>query len=77
MSRDVQSMYMRYFMYSAEESARNTRVHGKSYKDGTVIVRGVPKPYTSIVTDPNSTPPDAILVTKGDIRKINYTESSR
>ena len=49
------------------------KLYGNNAKFGTVIVRGVPKRYTSIVSDMNNTKPDAIIVTKGDIRKIQYT----
>ena len=65
-----QSMYYRYFVYSAEEEALKEKVHGRNAKFGTVIVRGVPKRYTSILTDLKDSRPDAIVVTKGDIRKI-------
>ena len=44
---------------------------------GTVVVRGVPKRYTSIVADLNDTKPDAIVVIKGDIRKIKYNPPTR
>jgi hypothetical protein len=76
-SKTVPSMYNRYFMYSASDAARATRVYGKNTECGTVIVRGVPKPYTSIVTDPSSSATDAVVVTQGDIRKIKYTEPTR
>lgn len=68
----MKSIYQRYFMYSAEEEARRIRVHGTNAKFGTVIVNGVPKRYTSIVLDPSQSNTDAILVIKGDIRKIKY-----
>ena len=74
MSNNIPSMYYRYFIYSAEEETMLRKVHGNNLKLGNVIVRGVPKTYTSIVTDPNNTKPDAIVVLKGDIRKIKYTD---
>ena len=71
------SMYYRYFVYSAEEEALKQTVHGINAEFGTVIVNGVPKRYTSIVNDPAKTPADALIVIKGDIRKIKYTPPSR
>ena len=77
MTINQQSMYYRYFVYSAEEEALKQKVHGQNAKFGTVIVRGVPKRYTSILTDIAESRPDAIIVIKGDIRKIKYTPPSR
>lgn len=74
---NVPSMYYRYFVYSAEEAERATRIYGKTAAPGSVIVKGVPKPYTSIMTDPSAMNTDAIVVTKGDIRKIKYTEPTK
>jgi hypothetical protein len=65
-------MYQRYFMYSAEEEAMKIRVNGNNAKFGVVIVKGSPKKYTSMVTDPKNSRADAIVVAKGDIRKIKY-----
>ena len=72
-----QSMYYRYFIYSAEEEELRKKVHGSNASFGTVIVRGIPKRYTSIVTDPNKSKADALVVIKGDIRKIKYTPPTR
>ena len=72
-----QSMYYRYFIYSAEEEKIRKKVHGPNASFGTVIVRGIPKRYTSIVTDPNKSKADALVVIKGDIRKIKYTPPTR
>lgn len=69
----VPSLYYRYFVYSSEEELLKIKLHGNNAKFGTVVVRGVPKRYTSIVSDINNTKPDAIVITKGDIRKIQYT----
>lgn len=77
MANSTQSMYYRYFVYSAEEEALRQKIHGINASFGTVIVRGVPKRYTSIVTDMNNTRPDSLVVCKGDIRKIKYTPPSR
>ena len=70
-------MYYRYFVYSAEEEALRQKVYGNNASFGTVIVRGIPKRYTSIVTDINNSKSDSIVVCKGDIRKIRYTPPSR
>ena len=71
--QNASSMYHRYFVYSAEEESLKQKVHGPNATFGTVSVRGVPKRYTSIVRDPNESKPDAIVLIKGDIRKIKYT----
>lgn len=72
-----QSMYYRYFVYSAEEEALKQKIHGINAEFGTVIVRGVPKKYTSIVTDITKSKSDALVICKGDIRKIKYFPPSR
>lgn len=77
MSNVQQSMYHRYFVYSAEEEALKQKIYGINASFGTVIVRGVPKRYTSIVTDLSKSKADALVVTKGDIRKIRYFPPSR
>lgn len=71
----VDSMYYRYFIYSAEEEALKIKVHGAMAKFGTVSVRGVSKRYTSILSDMKKAPPDAIVLISGDIRHIKYTFS--
>ena len=77
MANNIPSMYYRYFIYSSEEEGMLRKVHGNSLKLGTVLVRGIPKQYTSIVTDPNDTRPDSVVITKGDIRKIKYTDMEK
>jgi hypothetical protein len=77
MAATVQSMYYRYFVYSAEEEALRIKIHGVNASFGTVIVRGVPKRYTSIVADLQDTKPDAIIVTRGDIRNIKYNPPTK
>lgn len=72
-----QSMYYRYFIYSAEEENLKRKIHGDNAQFGIVVVHGIPKRYTSIVTDPSTTKADALIVCKGDIRKIKYTPPSR
>ena len=73
MQTNASSMYYRYFVYSAEEESLRQKVHGTNATYGTVSVRGVPKRYTSIVRDPSESKSDAIVLIKGDIRKIKYT----
>lgn len=70
-------MYFRYFVYSAEEEALRQKIHGPNVDFGNVIVRGVSKRYTSILTSMNDAKPDSILLIKGDIRKIKYTAPTR
>ena len=70
---DVKSMYYRYFMYSAEEESLKQKIKGVNAKFGEVMVRGIPKRYTTIESDPNNARADAIVVYKGDIRKAKYT----
>lgn len=72
-----QSMYTRYFVYSAEEEALRQKVHGDNVEFGSVIVKGIPKRYTSMVTDLSKSKPDALVVCKGDIRKIKYFPPSK
>ena len=73
----TQSLYYRYFVYSSEEESLRQKLYGQNVSFGTVVVRGVPKRYTSILTDLKDAKPDAIVVIKGDIRKIKYNPPSR
>ena len=73
MSTPTNGMYYRYFVYSAEEETLRIKIHGENADFGTVSVSGVPKRYTSIVSSMDNAKPDAIIVHKGDIRKIKYT----
>ena len=75
--QNTSSMYLRYFVYSAEEESLKQKVHGANATFGTVSVRGVPKRYTSIVRDPSESKSDAIVLIKGDIRKIKYAPPQR
>ena len=77
MAATTQSLYYRYFVYSSEEEALRQKLYGQNVAFGTVVVRGVPKRYTSILTDLKDAKPDAIVVIKGDIRKIKYTPPKR
>lgn len=72
-SKSNKSLYYRYFVYSSTEEDMRIKLNGQNAAFGTVIVRGVPKRYTSIVADMSKTNADAIIVTQGDIRKIKYT----
>ena len=77
MASNTNSMYYREFIYSAEEEALRQKIHGKNVSFGTVSVRGVPKRYTSIVASMEDAKPDAIVLIKGDIRKIKYTSPTK
>lgn len=70
---DVKSMYYRYFMYSREQEQRRQDLLGNTAEFGNVMVRGVPKRYTCLVSDPDKAPADAVVVWKGDLRKAKYT----
>lgn len=70
---NTQSMYYRYFVFSAEEEAFRQKIHGENATFGEVSVKGTAKRYTSIVKDMADTKPDAIVLIQGDIRKIKYT----
>ena len=52
-------------------------MHGPNAKFGTVTVNGVPKRYTSIVTDMKNAKSDAIVLISGDIRKIKYVPAGK
>ncbi len=72
-----ESMYFRYFVYSAEEEELRIKAHGPNADFGTVIVNGIPKKYTSIVASMENAKSDAIIVTKGNIKKIKYIPPKR
>ena len=67
-----ESMYFRYFVYSAEEEELRIKAHGPNADFGTV-----PKKYTSIVASMENAKSDAIIVTKGNIKKIKYIPPKR
>lgn len=73
----MKSIWYRYFIYSQEEEELKKKIDGENASFGSVIVRGIPKRYTSIVIDKNKTKADSIIVTEGDIRKIKYTQPKR
>ena len=74
------SKYMRYFLYSREQMKIKKAVEerlGKTFKLGTVIVKGIAKEYTEITTDPvNIKFSDAEVIVYGDIRELKYTKPS-
>jgi len=69
----TKSIYQRYFIYSAEEEALRKKIYGNNASFGTITVNGIPKRYTSIVTDLTTTKADAIVQWQGDLRKAKYT----
>lgn len=77
------SIYERCFVYSRTqaddilkvETKNNIPTARKKFKLGRVVVNGVQKDYTEIVTSMDRARyPDAILVAKGDIRNMKFTE---
>lgn len=73
----IPAIYYRYFVYSTQEEERIRKYHGHKAELGTVMVKGIPKKYTSIITDMSQSASDSIIVTQGDIRKIRYTPLSK
>jgi len=74
-------IYDRCFIYSREQQETKTNIEtsaGRSKpKFGSVIVKGVPKIYTDIITSMDKARySDSILIIKGDIRTIKFTEPS-
>lgn len=74
----VNDLYYRIFIYSSNQKEDLTNIaksQGKAYSPGYVIVKGRKKPYTDIVLSMDRCSyGDAIVVAKGDIRKISFTE---
>lgn len=66
-----------YFMFSKQqmnmvtESAKKT---GRAYVPGTVLIVGSLKQFTEILKEPNSRFSDAVIVAKGELDKMKYTE---
>jgi len=77
MAAKVPSLHQRYFIYSAEEEAIRKQIHGNNASFGTVVVNGIHKRYTSIVTDPKNSRADAIVVASGNINKMKFTTPER
>ena len=73
-------IYKRYFIYSREQQELKIamdRKLGKNSKFGTVLVNGVPRRYTDVVTDTSKCKyADSIVVCSGDIRKIKFESPS-
>lgn len=71
-------IYYRYFVFSRtqmEDIKRREDKLGRIPRFGKVIVNGVSKEYTDILTDmKKAVYPDTIKITEGDIRKLVYTE---
>lgn len=69
-------IYYRCFVFSREQydqKASVARKMGKIYKSGRVLVNGIPKPYTDLLTSfSNAKFADSIEVISGDIRKLRY-----
>lgn len=70
-------IYYRVFVYSRAQYDQRValdRKMGRTTKLGTVLVNGIPKHYTDILTSmANCKYSDAIKIIEGDIRKIHYT----
>ena len=71
-------IYYRYFVFSRTQmediKSREDKL-GRIPRFGKVIVNGVSKEYTDILTDmKKAVYPDTIKITEGDIRKLVYTE---
>ena len=65
-----------YFLFSRTQLDMRIELEkkmSKRFKPGEVIVNGVRKPYTEIVTDPNNSRySDAVIVTYGNKKDIKY-----
>lgn len=77
----MSNIYFRYFIFSKEQKENRITIEttngGKKPTFGTVVVNGIRKEYTDIVTSvDNIRWPDYKVLTSGDIRKISYTEPS-
>lgn len=73
------SIYNRIWIYSftEEEYLRNSHIgsSSKKFRLGVVVVNGIPKNYTSIIKSlDNIRFSDSVVVTRGDIRKVKYTD---
>ena len=65
-----------YFLFSRSQLDMRIEMEkkmGKKFKPGEVIVNGIKKQYTEIVTNPkNSRYSDAVVVTYGNKNNIKY-----
>lgn len=73
-------LYYRIFVYSVEQKKEQeaiAKMQGKTYTPGNVIVKGRQKPYTDIVLSMDKVQyGDSIIVAKGDMRRIAFTNPS-
>ena len=81
MAKSSHSIYERCFVFSRTQKDEliNTEngISNHKFKLGTVVVNGVSKEYTEMVTSLDRARfGDAVLVAKGDIRKMSFTEPS-
>lgn len=71
-------LYYRYFVFSRdqrEDIIRRGDQRGQKILIGKVIINGVAKEYTDVLIKAEETMyADAIVVAKGDIRKMQYTQ---
>lgn len=71
-------IFKRYFVFSKEQMDKRKAIEesrGRRIQFGTVLVNGVYKVYTDIVTDMSKCRfGDSILVAEGDIRRMKYTD---
>jgi hypothetical protein len=69
---------IKYFMFSQDQVKKARELYaklGKQYKAVKVLVNGVWKEYSEIVSDPKDCHfSDAIIVVKTDINKATYTK---
>lgn len=75
----MSNIYERCFIFSKEQMDNKIAIEtdngGKKRKLGTVIVNGIPKTYTDIVLSMDKTRfSDSILLLRGDIRTVKYTQ---
>lgn len=71
----------RYFLYSPTQEKELSEVNnsmGKRYKPGEVFVQGKYKKYTQLSKTPtNSLYADTIIVAKGILSQMKYTEAQK
>lgn len=66
----------KYFIFSQQQQADRIALEktlGKTPTFGTVIVNGLPKVYTELVSSMPSRYSDAVVITSGDPTTISYT----
>ena len=75
----MSNLYERCFIYSRTQQERilaaNKAAGKPTPKFGHVVVNGVPKTYTDNIMSMDRAPyADSILLVKGDLRKLKYTD---